>query len=299
MNVDENDINTNIRSLALCSELDITGNSIYLGIKRYSKKMNDDTDIFYFLYQTSIGIERLIKISHRLLAATDSNFGYKVGHKIDELHNKTTKYTNIELRDAEINFLKMITTFYDKSRYYNLDSKKDESSSPNTLLNTYLLDNNNPDIGFVIGNIVKKYYELIRDVSYKIGVFSYELNYDSNAAKVFYSSQINDGDLSMIFKNEQRAFRELVVAFINFNKIKLTDTGKYLANLKPVNMDIYTEIELIDTVKKIESGDIPQYLMDFINEEYDVMTIDERAKREESLSFFDANLAEELIDSRD
>lgn len=292
MDFTDDDFNPDVRSLALCSELDSAGEAIYQGVKRYSTRLDkSETDVFYFLYQTSIGIERLIKISHKLLEADDKNFTFKGGHDIATLNDKTIGATSIDISEGGVELIKLLSEFYKDSRYYNLDKKEDSKQSPSQLLSSF----SHERLGAVIGNIVKEYYDLIRELSWKLNVFSYELNYDSNAAKIFHTARIDDGDVFKIFQDEQQVFREFIVALIGLHKQELSDTGTYFVDLEPLDTALYSEVDTLDTLNLLAQGEVPQVLIDLVNEIYKDMAPEDRTKRLNALSIFDATLAEGLL----
>lgn len=269
------------QSFLLNTELDIAGEAIYQGIKRYNttvdKQRNTDADTFYFLYQTSIGIERLIKISHRLLQDKDKSFAWIGGHNIPILNNATP---GINLDDNEKQLLGVLSDFYKHARYSHFNDKP--TSNLSALLER--LESIKP--ANLAATLARKYYDKINDLSHELNIFTYELRYGSNAAKLFYGVK-TDG--------EQRALNELVIALVAVNKQDLSDTGKFFTTIKPID-EIYTESDIFEMLREVRRGNIPQDLIDTVDTYYDdVLSPDERKKRSDSLEIFDANLAEGLI----
>lgn len=289
MSVIEDDINPSVKSLALNSELDIAGEAIYLGIRRFVTRRNEnESDIFHFLYQTAIGIERLIKISHGLQKIREPNFELKKSHDLLYLHSRSD---GVILSKTESDMLSLLSRFYKESRYHNLADKNDRTLSSSELLMDFPIGG----VGVAIGGIVNKYYDYIRSLSELLGVFTYELSYDSNGSKVFYATRTEGSDLFDLFTSEQRAFTELIVTLLALHRKDLSTTGKSLVNIEPLDDLLYTDIDLLGTIRAIGSGRLPQDLVDTVNELYGDMTDADTIRREEELSIFDLNLAEGLL----
>jgi hypothetical protein len=304
--ITDNDLNTSVRSLALNSELDNAGQAIYQGLGRLydintiESKVFTESDIFYFLYQTAIGFERLIKISHKLYKATDPNFlAGGQGHNILGLHSELVQSGKIDTDPAQEHFLDLLSNFLDTStRYYNLDDRRNDAKRPRDLFLDFI---NNPEIdidkiGHTIATILKNYYDLIHDLSSVLNVFTYELRYDSSAAKLFYGSRIYD-DVFDIFKYEDRAFGEYMIALISLHKQTddLSPPGNSLLEINPIDETIYTEVDFFETVRELRRGSVSQDLKDTIDELYKEMTDEDRTTRNRLLRIFDSKPTEGIF----
>lgn len=268
------------QSILLCAELDIAGEAIYQGIRRYESTKDNlyptDADAFYFLYQISIGLERLIKITHRLLQTKDSSFQYATSHNLVALNSATS---NIHLDAKEQELLVILSEFYNKARYSHLNPKP-ESKIPELRDRLYKLD-----VASLASSIARKYYAIISDLSRDIGIFAYELRYGSSSAKLFYK-------VSRI--NERRAFREFIIALIAAHRQSLSKTGQTLIAYEPI-ADIYESYEFFETIRELEKGPVPQDLIDAVDAHYNELEPAERKQREDMLEIFSANLVEDLL----
>jgi hypothetical protein len=273
------------QSILLCAELDIAGEAIYQGLRRYESTDGTyylaDADTFYCLYQTSIGLERLIKVAHRLLRITDASFKHTTGHNLITLHSTTP---DIDAGAEEQELLVILDEFYDKkARYSHLD-KTPESKLPELRDRLRKLDVVN-----LVTLMTHKYYALISELSREIGIFTYELRYGSNSAKIFYKVSVNA---------EQRAYREFIIALVSAHKQRLSHTGKALINLEPI-ADIYESYELFETIRELGKGAVPQDLIDLVDTYYDELGPAEREQREGILEKFSASLAEDLLEDNE
>jgi len=304
--ITDDDLNTSVRSLALNSELDNAGQAIYQGLSRLydintiKSKVLTESDIFYFLYQTAIGFERLIKVSHKLNKVIDPNFSAGGrGHNILGLHNELVQSGKINTDSTQEHFLDLLSNFLDTStRYYNLDDRRGTAKRPRDLFLDFI---NNPKIdldkiGFNIATILKNYYELIYELSNVLNVFTYELRYDSSAAKLFYGCRIYN-DIFDIFKYEDRAFGEYIIAIVSLFKKTgdLSPSGKSLLEINPIDETIYTEIDFFETVRELRRGSVSQDLKDIVDELYKEMTDENRATRGQLLSIFDSKSSEGIF----
>ncbi len=301
-NISDEDINPSVRSLALNSELDIAGDALFRGLRGYyslqdrrSDLGSAETEVFVFMYQTSIGIERLIKIAHRLLAVEVHNFTYRGGHKIVELHEKTIKYSSMTMRRDELNILQVLEEFYGPGRYSNLDTGP--GMSPHSLLKEYM-KNHTVDasiLGSTFGHLIDSYYRLIEELSQKHGVFSYELRYDSNATKIFYGVRLHD-DIFELFKYEHRAFKEFVVGLIALRDAPLSDVGTFLTGIKSLDDTLYSEMDLFELLREFELGNIPMDFVSLVDAAYEELSEVDKKRRDSDMSVFDANLSEGILE---
>ncbi len=305
-----------IQNFALNSELDSAGEALYQGLRRlYNIGIKDEedikngymnaeapdgiykTDVFYALYQTAIGFERLIKVAHKLLKLKQEKFhGNGFGHNILELHKNLSRVESDDTKEA---FLKLLTDFLDtSSRYYNLDDNKKGAKSPKDLLVEYLNGDSNKlhNDGVTIASIIENYYKLIYDLSHELNIFIYEVRCDSGAGKILYGAQ-NYDNIFDVFRHEDRAFNEYVISLISLYKRKddLSDFGKSLLDADVVNEYLYTEYDFLETIKNLRQGILPTEITDGVNEVYSDMSSEEVKNREWTLEIFNSHPIEGLF----
>lgn len=305
-----------IQNFALNSELDNAGEALYQGLRRlYNIEIKDEedikngymnaeapdgiykTDVFYALYQTAIGFERLIKVAHKLLKLKQEKFhGNGFGHNILELHKNLSRVESDDKKEA---FLKLLTDFLDtSSRYYNLDDNKKGAKSPKDLLVEYLNGDSSKlhNDGVTIASIIENYYKLIYDLSHELNIFIYEVRYDSSAGKILYGAQ-NYDNVFDIFKNEDRAFNEYIISLISLHKRKddLSDFGRSLSDLGVISEYLYTEHDFLETIRNLRQGTVPMDLVDGVNEIYSEMDSREVEKRLSILEIFNSHPTEGLF----
>jgi len=235
--------------------LDIAGSFIYNGLKTFDEMENlyyEDT-IFEFLYQISVGIERLEKIAI-ILIEHDNKKDQKELEKNLKTHNhlellRRIKNThNIGFEKKHNSFVEVLTNFYKHMRYdrYSLASVDSFDKEKNALvdyINKYSeikitndfpskITQNNKEIKFFIGNIVKKIvlcmYQIIKDESIKQNIFTYEIRGGSKAEKIFSRKEFD-------FVSESILWKELLIYILN-NKEK-SGVIDFIKDIDPLMFD--------------------------------------------------------------
>ena len=270
-------------------EIDVAGIFIYEGIKQLGKieMFSVESEVFYFLYNTSVGIERLQKILLVLLENINYD-NYKSFEKSLRTHNhhslndRIKRKCDICFSERENRFIDVLDKFYFKCRYgrFVLFNDEDteieiindyiqESFGDNIEIRLSLFDNkiiNSNEIkdyfGRVIGGLAKKLYNKIEDVSRKLNIFTYELRTDSPAQKLFQSS-FNHDSFHMQNIDESIALKELFVFLIN-NECENSFT-RFIKTIKPLDIDLGLLNYYFEEICK---GNIPTSLIDEIGELY-------------------------------
>jgi hypothetical protein len=262
-------------------ELDIAGEFIYDGIHTLNqmKAVNEETNLFSFLYHTAVGIERLQKIILVLFEPVDveNHKEFEEGlitHSHTELHHRITVATKLEFNARENKFLHVLTGFYNSARYdrFNLDS---QFAKEQELFSDYLVEQIGIDkieydhfhdnvilltpkikeiLGRIIGVISKKYYELVCEGCKRTGTFTYELRTDSKAEKIFRSTSKS---LQHQKINEKLALKEFLICLRRCRE--RAPLLHYMDNITPLDFDPALFGEYI---YEICNGNIPQELVD-------------------------------------
>ena len=275
-------------------ELDIAGEFIYNGIQEINRLnlFANDGPTFSALYNVSVGIERLQKIVY-VLFGLDETSSYEDFEKSLITHNHTklrdlinqlitdeTYKNQTKFSDRENEFFEVLQTFYNSIRYtrYNINKKQ---YCEVTLLKNYLKKYVNVEseyfidsgilvsseikkfLGRVIGNISKKYYNLVKFGSEKNHTFTYELRYDSKAGKVFLGTYRKNSLIDEQL-NERISFKELMIYFRKTKDIH--PFFKYIDTIEPLKFDPEMVVEYL---QNISIGIIPQTLVDEVKTLYD------------------------------
>ena len=272
----------NYKNFNMVNELDIAGEFIYDGIQTLNQMdvISDGAAIFSFLYHTAVGVERLQKILVVLLEdiTLDNYKEFEEGivtHSHCHLHERISEKRKIKLNSRENEFLSLLTTFYNHSRYnrFNLDKPYCQEKEITEKYITKYLDEadisrsvcSNDIIvtlkvrelfGRVIGSISKKYYQVLRDIAREKCTYTYELRSDSKAEKIFLSD-CPKNSLQRMKITETIALKELLV-FLKNSK-ESTPFTRFLKTIQPLEMDIALINEYIMEIGK---GTIPQALVD-------------------------------------
>lgn len=279
----------NYKNFNMVNELDIAGEFIYDGMQTLNQMnvVSDGAAIFSFLYHTSVGVERLQKILVVLLEdiTLDNYKEFEEGivtHSHCHLHERISKKHKIKLNSRENEFLSLLTTFYNHSRYnrFNLDKPYcQEKEITEKYIVKYLdeadIDRSvcsddiivNPKVkelfGRVIGSISNKYYQALRDIAREKCTYTYELRSDSKAEKIFFSD-CPKNSLQRMKITETIALKEFLVFFKNGKES--TPFTRFLKTIQPLEMDTALINEYIMEIGK---GTIPQALVDEVEYLYE------------------------------
>lgn len=282
MNVDQYWKNINLNK-----ELHIAGSFLYdaiYGLEKMKHFCYED-ECFSFLYNTSVGIERLEKIVIILLEHNNKKDQKQfekslITHNHLELINRINRITSLTLGKEHKKFLSLLSDFYKSYRYdrYNLPSEIGEDKDQLALI-SFVSESLGMEIkagmifpteidkqirnflGKIIGKIATQLYRIIQEAK----TFTNELRYDSKAAKIFYANE-----KAYNFIDERICQKEVLVYLMNNQN---TDNGwiEFIKSIKPLDLDPGVNIEYI------------KFLLDIKNDTYGV--IDEISQIYEDIGF--------------
>ncbi|WP_418499693.1 hypothetical protein [Flagellimonas sp.] len=246
----------------LGTELQISGSHIYNALYFLDKLeyLIHEEDIFEFLYNTSLGIERIQKIAIILLEHNENvdqeAFEKElITHNHVELAKRVKSSKSLNFGKVHNKFLQLISKFYNSYRYrrfnkssvYHRDyDKYDFLEFVAAELNLEIdqrykcLENSKQVkkfLGKCISKIACEFYEIIRNRAYEIGTFTYEIRYHSKAFKIFTAKQYT-------FDNENNLKREIIISLLNKNGFSDEFTD-YIKNLTPLNFEGYNSSHYI------------------------------------------------------
>jgi len=218
-------------------ELDVSGSFIYNGIKQLEslEGLNNSVDIFEVLYNLSVGLERLLKVSI-ILTEFNSTTSIKdleeslITHNTMELANRIKSNNTFDISGTHKEFLTLLSKFYKSHRYgrYSLTSISDIEAEKTMFLQniekhlkidikthgafSYIhnTDQIKRFIGKVVSKISRKLFVIIRKKASERNIYTYELRADSKAIKVFLG--VND---RLDFLDEMQVKKELIMFLIN------------------------------------------------------------------------------------
>ncbi len=292
------------------TELDIAGGFIFDGIKKIHEMSSfaNNYETFSALYNIAVGIERLQKIVIVLWGLDDIDDYTKFGgslktHKHSSLRDRIN--TELSKNGKQLKFTKdendiieLVQKFYNKARYarYNFANRWDEELVllRNLLEKKNLLDkcaqDFNDDVLYItkaakdffgksIGSIARKYYQIIRDGSYKNGTYTYEMEYGSKAQKIFLKNPDEPVSLISDQEIESQVLKEI---FLYFRNSKIKDPFlSFLDEIRPLELD---PAELPCYLEDIFNCKVSQDLIDTVQFLYEEMDENELKERNEVLS---------------
>ena len=201
----------NWKNFKLGTELQIAGSFIYNAVNVFDR-MNSlyyEDECFEFLYNASVGVERLQKILLILLNKVEPVDQGEFEDSLithNHLHLMDRIYEIIKLKPPglQVKFLSILTEFYNSTRYsrYRIASAYEEGQDRSSLIRfieeelkividndalmpTHLDQRMKIFISNIIGKIASEYYEAIVTEARKYNMYTYELVSGSKAHKIF------------------------------------------------------------------------------------------------------------------
>ncbi len=249
------------KSFDLNTELHIAGGFIYEGLYLIDRsfQLRNEDEYFLFLYNISVGIERLEKITYLLMAHKDGEL-CPTKKWDNHCHPKLIEFINhhakLILGKRESAFIQLLSEFYNKGRYARFkyvreigdnNSTKDKdlflhflskhlNVTPVNLIgqeNVLILSQNVKDsIGRIIRNIVISMYNIIHETASALDFFTYEIRYGSKAYKIFIEQEFS-------FTKENTAKREIILHMMS-QQFKNDEYSNKLIRIKPLNLEQHT-----------------------------------------------------------
>lgn len=280
------------KNFRLGTELQISGTFLYNSLYSFDRMtfFYFEEECFEFLYHSSVGFERLLKIvivlsEHKENIDQQSFEKSLITHNHLELFNRIKNKHDINFSDVHVQYLQMLADFYNSSRYdrFGLQSVYDHNSSKNLLIaffekhlkikilaempfSTEIDDRMRNFIGRTIGKMSQILYNLVEDLASKLNIYTYEITYDTKAYKIFICKEFT-------FENERTLRRELLIGFLH-NKF---DEGfvEFIKNIKPIEFESHSASEYIKYLVEIHPK---QYLLEELEARYEDAPFDkERA----------------------
>ncbi len=291
------------KNFRLGEEVHISGTFIYNGLRRFHElsKLDIDDELFEFLYELSVGLERLLKIAVVLFEHTEGGDQEAleqslITHNHLDLVARLRAHADLKLGTPHNELLGLLGIFYKTLRYdrFVLSSAYQgakEAGAVRTLLAKHLQvefpeessffgnDNNDRYRKFVqrtVQKIAQNVYEVIENRARQLNLYTYELRHASKAQSVF----LRRVDIS----DEDVLWKELLIFFMNVNP----STGylKFLKDTPPLEFD---PALVPDYLNCFRSDGSKADVMDELEHYYEEMDKDERKERLERLSVIGAS----------
>ena len=265
------------KNFNLGAELDIAGRFLYNGIRFFheARTFVQEEDTFEFLYSTSVGIERLLKIAVILTEHDqwDDQEAFEqslITHSHQDLVRRLKQHHTLNYGGIHNEFIEILSRFYKSQRYgrYSLASvtaPAQEREDLNAFLSKHLnieIDTQSffgvtrnearhkKFIGKVISKIALPIFKTIRSQAVRLNIYTYEIEYGSKASKIF---QFEDFD----FSKEDILQTELLAYFMSPKSTG--SNAKFLRDIEALSFDPALEAEYIGAlrsdVRKLQTMD--------------------------------------------
>jgi hypothetical protein len=221
----------------LGTELQIAGSFIFNALNVFDRMRNlcYEEECFEFLYNASIGIERLQKILIILLQKVepDGQDDFEdslITHNHVHLMDRINGLIQLKPHNPHVKFLSILSEFYKSTRYsrYRISSvlKVDQDKyalikfieeelkvviDTNSLVPTRLDTQMKCFVSNIIGTIASQYYDAIVDEARKQNMYTYEMASDSKAYKIFLCKEYT-------FEKEHLLKSEIITFLLNLEK---------------------------------------------------------------------------------
>lgn len=273
------------KNFKLVEEIGVSGSFIYNGLRRFHEmqKLDYTDEIFEFLYNLSVGFERLFKVAIVLFEHNDSIDQEElekslITHSHLDLLTRLQKHVEVKLGKPQIELLGLLGKFYKSFRYdhFTLSSVFDGKSEKKALYSLLRkhLNVDIPDSPSMLGTlnedryrkfihrhvlkISRRIYKIVKERAGQIGLYTYELRHGSKSESVFLREiKISDEDV---------LWKELLIFFMNTR----SSTGylKFLRKISPLDFDSALVGDYLDCFKSDASK---AFVMDELEHHYEEM----------------------------
>lgn len=270
------------KSFRLGEEISVSGTFIYNGLRRYHemRKLDFTDEIFEFLYDLSVGFERLLKIAvilfeHSKSADQEDLEKSLITHSHLDLLARLRKHVEINFGPPQIDLLSLLGKFYKSLRYdrFSLssvyDAKKEREalcsllrkhleveipSSP-SFIGTENEDRYRKFIRRTALKISRTIYAIIKARASEINLYTYELRHGSKSESVFLR-EVNISDEDILWK-------ELLIFFMNTES-----TSGYLEFLRQIPPFDFDPALVGDYLECFQSDASKAFVMDELEHHY-------------------------------
>jgi hypothetical protein len=226
------------KNFNLGKELSNSGAFIYNGLKAFDdlETFYNDDQIFEFLYNIAVGIERLLKVAVILIEYNDVTdqvaFEQSIKtHNHTELIGRIKQKYKLKLGKVHNSFLLLLGNFYKSMRYerfnlreaFNHDLEKqalkrflleefdiivEEDTSLFQTQNDYGIKKR---IGKIIGKITDELYKIVDTEAHNQNIYTGEVRFNSKAYKIFLRKEFD-------FQKENVLWKELLIYILSISE---------------------------------------------------------------------------------
>lgn len=266
----------NWKNFRLGTELQIAGSFIYnaLDVIHRMRSFYYEEECFEFLYNASVGIERLQKILLILLEKVEPERQPEfedslITHNHLHLMERINALIRIKPHGPHVKFLSLLTEFYYHTRYsrFRMVSAFEEGHDRHALIKfiqeelNVIIDNDSlmPThldkrmkgfISKLIGKIASLYYEAIENEARKHNMYTYQMASDSKAYKIFRCKEYT-------FEMEHLLKRELISFLIH-----LDDKDGLIKLIKQIPPLPFENNNTDDIIKTLVYDRIDRFMID-------------------------------------
>lgn len=273
------------KNFKLGEEISVSGTFIYNGLRRYHemKCLDFTEELFEFLYNLSVGFERLLKIAvvlyeHSDLVEQNELEKSLITHNHLELLARLKNHVQINFGKPQIELLSLLSIFYKSHRYdrFSLSSVYDGKKESRAILSWIgkHLQIEFPEKSSIFGttnedryrkfvrkttlSVSKALYNIIKEQASAINLYTYELRHGSKAESVF----LREIDIS----DEDVLWKELLIFFMNTE----SSSGyiKFLREIEPLDFDPELTGDYLDC---FQSNTAKSFVMDELKHLYSEM----------------------------
>lgn len=284
------------KNFSLGKELDVAGTFIYNGLKSFDsmETFYFEVEIFEFLYNISVGIERLGKIAVILIEHNENTNQEEfekslITHNHQILTKRISKKYDCDFNNIHNSFLQLLSDFYKSMRYDRYIRKDNYSYDKESIaLISYLEKNlqikiehkdlfgvtrNDTRIKRFIGKIIRKicdeFYGIIENEAGLQNIYTYEIRPESKASKIFLRKEYD-------FFKEGIVWKEVLIYLLNTKG----NNGllNFIRQIEPLGLDSDLISEYINC---FQSDLNKQNLIDEIEEHY--YEVDDKKNRLEMI----------------
>lgn len=292
-------------NFSLVKEVEIAGVQLWKAIEdinRITVTKENDADgfiitdyLFTSLYQAAQGMERLLKVIIELYAydVSDEKERAKINdllysHNYSAMADFLSQKADLKLKSTGKKLLNALTIFYLKARYHRYSYSRDNKLELK-ILRDFGSDVPKGDFdnavkhlyGKAIGQTSHTLYEHIEKLSYKLGIFTYEIN-NRSVASFSLKSYYGD-DLYELLKQIELSKNELLWYLIQ--KGNELPAAKFLNEVSALPFEQCDIPEFLNNL--ITDKNSSSMLYEFVSNAYDELVEEDKAKWKDRVEAID------------
>lgn len=275
------------KNFRLGSELQISGAFIYNGLFTLEnmETFHYEEECFEFLYNVSIGVERLEKVAIVLLEhdgsiPQDEFERSLITHHHVDLINRIKKKKELALGKQHMKFLGILTEFYNSTRYdrFNFSSVYHPPQDQKRLIefiseelqieiktglpfSTGVSERIKKFVGKIIGKIASEIFDVIDAEATRLHTFTYEMPYQSKAFKIFRGKEYD-------FSIDKLMQREAMLYLLK--KLPDDELKKFIDKIEPLPFsNLHTNVYL-KSIMNFYGDQSVRNEMEYIYEEHKI-----------------------------